>query len=76
MIPWLKGLLADPNGVPDDGRLAALLIVLSYIGNSAYALHLGQVWNPQDYGKRGSEMEISVLLLTAPLPKGRGFQLH
>ena len=50
MIPWLKGLLADPNGVPDDGRLAALLIVLSYIGNSAYALHLGQVWNPQDYG--------------------------
>ncbi len=50
MMAWLKGLLGDPNGIPDDGRLAALIIVLGYVGNSAFALYKGQPWNPQDYG--------------------------
>ncbi len=31
MRAWLARLLADPNGVPDDGRLAGLLMVLGYL---------------------------------------------
>ncbi len=31
MRAWLARLLADPGGVPDDGRVAALLMVLGYL---------------------------------------------
>lgn len=30
-MSWLAKLLADPAGVPDDGRVAALLMVLGYL---------------------------------------------
>ena len=31
MRAWLAKLLADPAGLPDDGRVAGLLLVLAYI---------------------------------------------
>ena len=34
MLDWIKKLFADANGVPDDARIAAFLLVLSFIGNS------------------------------------------
>lgn len=43
-------MFTDKDGIADDGRIAAFLLMLTYIGNSVYAVYLGQVWHPQDFG--------------------------
>lgn len=50
MLTWIKKAFEDAQGIPDDARVAAFLLVLSFIGNAAFALHKGQVWNAQDFG--------------------------
>ena len=47
---WLKSMFSDSSGAIDDARIAAFLMVLSFIGNSAFALYKGQPWNPQEFG--------------------------
>lgn len=49
---WLKQLFADGNGVPDDARIAAFLIVLTYCGNSIFAVIRGEhhSFDMQAYG--------------------------
>ena len=42
MLAWISKMLSDPQGVPDDGRVAALLMVLAYIALASWnviALH-------------------------------------
>lgn len=35
---WLVRLFEDANGVPDEARVMACLMVLGYLGNSAWAV--------------------------------------
>ena len=47
---WLKSMFSDSSGAVDDARIAAFMMVVSFIGNSAFALYKGQPWNPQEFG--------------------------
>ncbi len=47
---WLKSMFSDSSGGVDDARIAAFMMVVSFIGNSAFALYKGQPWNPQEFG--------------------------
>lgn len=47
---FIKQMFTDKDGIADDGRIAAFLMMLTYVGNSVYALYLGQAWHPQDFG--------------------------
>lgn len=38
MINWIKKLFEDSNGIPDDARLAAFIVVLTFISNSVIAV--------------------------------------
>jgi hypothetical protein len=51
LISWINKVLSDVDGIPDEARLAAMLLVIGYIGLSAYDLiWLKHPWNPQEYG--------------------------
>ncbi len=50
MLKFIKSGFTGPDGSLDDGRVAAFMLVLTFIGNSIYALHLKQAWDPQTYG--------------------------
>lgn len=50
MKEWLSKAFSDPSGLPDDARLAAFLIVLTFLGNSILAIFKGQSWDPQQFG--------------------------
>ena len=59
MIDWIKKLLEDDKGIPDEARVAAMLLVLGFLGAAGWDLiALGHAFNPQAYG-------IGVLSLTA-----------
>lgn len=48
---WIKQLMADAQGVADDGRVAAFLTVLGFIGCAIHAVAVkGQQFDPQAYG--------------------------
>lgn len=47
---FIKQMFTDKDGIADDGRVAAFLLMLTFVGNSIYALVLNQPWHPQDYG--------------------------
>lgn len=48
---WLKSLLTDPNGLWDDARVCAVLMVLAYIGLSGYdVVWLKQHFDMQQFG--------------------------
>lgn len=47
---FVQQMFTDKDGIADDGRIAAFLMMLTYVGNSTYALYLGQPWHPQDFG--------------------------
>ena len=47
---WLIKGFTCQDGSMDDGRVAAFLLVLTFIGNSIFAIYKGQVWEPNNYG--------------------------
>ena len=49
---WLARLFADATGEPDDARVAAFLIVLTFIGNSVSAVWLSpsHTFDAQSFG--------------------------
>ncbi len=48
---WLKSVLTDPNGLWDDARICAVLMVLAYIGLSGWdVIKLGQHFDMQQFG--------------------------
>ena len=38
MRAWISKMLSDPAGLPDDSRVAAMLLVLAYIALSAWSV--------------------------------------
>ena len=46
----IKQMFTDKDGVWDDGRIAAFIMVLAFVYNSVHAVNLNQMWNPQEYG--------------------------
>lgn len=36
MIAWLSKLFSGADGIPDDARIAAFIMVLTYCGTTAY----------------------------------------
>lgn len=36
MMTWLDKLFSDTNGIPDDARIAAAVMVLTYCGTAVY----------------------------------------
>ncbi len=49
MRAWISRMLSDPAGVPDDARVLAFLLVLAYVGLSA--------WSVVDQGHAFSAMQ-------------------
>lgn len=47
---FIRQMFTDKDGIADDGRIAAFVLMLTYVGCSVYAVHLGQPWHPQDFG--------------------------
>ena len=50
MLEWVRQLLADAHGVPDEARFGFVACLLAYIGFEAYWLMTGHVWEPTNYG--------------------------
>jgi hypothetical protein len=49
-MKWLKRMFEDANGVPDDARVSAFLLVLGFICSSLYSVYIGHEFKPQDWG--------------------------
>ena len=56
MIGWLKQLVADANGMADDARISALLLVLTFIGNSIFSTIKSGTFDPSAYGMGAAAM--------------------
>jgi hypothetical protein len=51
-LNWLNRAFSDASGEPDDARIAALLMVLTYLGNSIASVVLSEhhVFDAQAFG--------------------------
>ena len=49
---WLRRIFEDKDGVPDDARIAAFLLVLSFIGDSAASviMSVSHAFDAQQFG--------------------------
>ena len=51
MIDWIKKLLEDDKGIPDEARVAAMLLVLGFLGAAGWdIIALSHPFNAQTYG--------------------------
>ena len=51
MLGWISKMLSDPAGLPDDGRVAAMLLVLAYIALAAWSVvDQGHAFSMQQFG--------------------------
>ena len=51
MRAWISKMLSDPAGLPDDSRVAAMLLVLAYIALSAWSvIDQGQHFSMVQFG--------------------------
>ncbi len=52
MTDWIKKAFEDCQGVPDDARVSAFLLVVAFIGNTitAVIMNPAHVFNAQDFG--------------------------
>jgi hypothetical protein len=59
---WIRKMFEDVQGIPDDARVAAFLIVLTFLGNSiaSVALGAGHVFNPETFGIGAGSMAAGV----------------
>ncbi len=48
-MDWIKRLLADVDGHPDEARFALLLGCLTYIGFTAWNMYLDRPFDPIGY---------------------------
>ena len=51
LLEWLKGLLSDTDGVPDEARVIAVLVVLVYLGLAVW--NVSHEHRPFDYAAFG-----------------------
>jgi len=51
-LDWLNRAFSDANGEPDDARIAAFMMVLTFLGNSiaSVALNPHHLFDPQAFG--------------------------
>lgn len=51
-MSWIGRMFSDDAGVPDDARVAAFLIVLTFAGNSVYAVVMSttHAFDAQQFG--------------------------
>lgn len=49
---WLNKMFSDAEGVPDDARVAAFIIVLAFVGNSVFAVVMSatHAFDAQQFG--------------------------
>lgn len=47
---WFKKMFEDANGIPDDARVSAFLLVLGFIASSVWSVYGGHEFKPQDWG--------------------------
>lgn len=51
MIEWVKKLFEAPDGLPDDGRVAAMMLVLSFIAYAGWSVIVDhRPFDAQQYG--------------------------
>lgn len=52
MIDWIKRMFSDASGEPDDARVAAFMMVVSFIGNSITGVIMSQshAFDAQQFG--------------------------
>lgn len=51
LLNWIQRLIADSNGVPDEARLMAVLVVLVYLALAVW--NVGYEHRPFDYAAFG-----------------------
>ena len=49
---WVNRMFCDANGVPDDARVAAFIIVLAFVGNSVFSIIMStnHAFDAQQFG--------------------------
>ena len=49
---WINRMFSDPNGIPDDARVSAFMIVLAFVGNSIFAVVMSSThgFDAQQFG--------------------------
>lgn len=51
MINWIKQLFQAPDGLPDDGRVAAMSLIFSFIFYAGWSvIAQGKPFDAQQYG--------------------------
>ena len=41
-MSWINRMFSDADGIPDDARVSAFMIVLAFVGNSIFAVEIGR----------------------------------
>jgi hypothetical protein len=49
---WLNKMFCDEQGIPDDARVSAFIIVLAFVGNSIFAviMSISHAFDAQQFG--------------------------
>lgn len=51
MLAWISKMLSDPAGLPDDSRVAAMLLVVAYIALATWTVvDQGHAFNMLQFG--------------------------
>ena len=49
---WINRMFSDADGIPDDARVSAVMIVLAFVGNSIFAVVMSSThgFDAQQFG--------------------------
>ena len=52
IIAWIAKMLEDAQGIPDEARVGAMLIIFTFCGNSVYSVVASSThaFDPQTFG--------------------------
>jgi len=57
ILDWLQGLISDDNGIADDARICAILMVATFIGLAVFdVVILKNKFSPLEYGTGASAL--------------------
>ena len=51
-MSWINRMFSDAEGIPDDARVAAFMIVMAFVGNSIFAVVMSpaHAFDAQQFG--------------------------
>ena len=51
-MSWINRMFSDAEGIPDDARVSAFMIVLAFVGNSIFAVVMSKThaFDAQQFG--------------------------